>query len=649
MKEAIGAVQSDHELLSKVFRFLQDNEHKDLGLRQVGSQILARASEPWLRSLGCWLGIPNGLPSGLLNGLPIELPNQNSRKLSEKASPSSHNIQNGFGTGSIPGFISEEDAKIISSVGQGLQMIRSHNPEHPLLKPDRFSLGNSCIPTWHFSWQDVDRIVLQAKEYERRISETIRKFHSINIPQNHPAMDSASCLSSKPDVSDWSTQDSQTEVRASISQIEKSIGSLPGILSTDSLAQAVMDYIGLNHETAKAESAMFAPPLSLVPLLSFNPIIYAQSRLVNHACLRLLFKDHKIRFHLSVLHNFSLFGDGVFTAKLSHALFDPELQSAQRRKGHCRSGVAGLRLGHRESWPPAISELRLALTGILADGFRLDDQRERPSSADRGLPGHLNFALRDISEDELKRCVDPHAVEAPDFLRLRYRPPVPLETVLTPSCLDKYDRIFKLLLRSIRMLCVVNQFSRMPRHRSIHRLRSKVINERFRLEAHHIVTATCGYFFDGIRTNWSIFLQKLDVIESHLDDFDCGDEHGLEKLRRFHETVLDRIMFALLLRTQQEQVLKLLEEIFSCLLVFARLSNSNDPAPEEIEGVYARFQTKARLFVALCRASSDQRGLGANGEEEFEKEDRGENRGNTMAQLVLRLEISGYYRLARPE
>lgn len=661
MKEAIGDVQSDHELVSKIFRFLQDNEHKDWGLCQIGSQILARASEPWLESLSRWLGISDVLPNGLPNkppdeppvkapngppdGLAVAIPIQNSYKMNKKVSPNSSNIQHAFETSSVPSFIPEEDTKVISSVAQGLQMIRSHSPKHPLLRPDRFGLGNSCIPAWHFSWPDVDRIVLRAKEYEQRLSETIKMFHSLDVPRSNPVMGSLSCPSWEPDTPLWSSKGSHIAIAASIAEIEKSLdGSLPENLGTDLLAQAVVDYIGLENKRAGAESATFAPPMSLVPLLSFNPIIYAQSRLVNHACLRLLFRDHNLRFHFSILHSFSLLGDGVFATRLSHALFDPELKSAQRRKGHFRFGAVGLRLGHRESWPPDISELRLVLMGIPADSFGPDHRSERPSSADGGLPDHLNFLIR---QEELKRSVDPHSVDALDFLRLQYKPPAPLETVLTPSCWDKYDLIFKLLLRSIRMLYVVNQLPRTLRHRPAHRTRSEVVYQQFRLEAHHLVTAICGYFFDGIRTNWYIFLQKLDAIESYLDDFDYGDKHGLEKLRVFHETVLDRIMFVLLLRARQEQVMKLLEEIFGGVLTFARLSNCDDLAQEGIENLYARFQTNVQSFVALCRASSDHRGPSANGQEEFEKVDRGDSRGNTMAQLVLRLEMSGYYCLSR--
>lgn len=556
------------------------------------------------KSLGRWMGISNEPPNWLSNeppdeplvkaqngprkGLAVAIPIQNNYKLNKKASPNFRSIRHDFETSSIPSFVSGEDRKVISSVVQGLQMIRSHSPEHPLARPDMLGLGNSCLPTWQFSWPDVDGVILRAKEYEKRLSESIKQFRSLDLPRSDPPVDSLGCPSWGPDSSVRSAKGLHIEVGASIVEIEKSLdASLPEILATDPLAQVVVEYIDLDNKRG-AETATFAPPISLIPLLSFNPIIYAQSRLVNHACLRLLFEDHRLRSHFSILHNFSLLGDGVFATRLSHALFDPELKSAQRRKGHFRFGAVGLRLGHRESWPPEISELRLVLMGIPADGFRPDDHSERPSSADGGLPDHLNFLIR---PDELKRCVDPHSIDALDFLRLEYKPPAPLETVLTPSCLDKYDLIFKLLLRSIRMLYVVNQLPRTPRHRPPRRKRSEVICQQFRLEAHHLVTAVCGYFFDGIGTNWNIFSQKLNAIESYLDDSDCGDKHGLEKLRVFHETVLDRIMFALLLRTRQEEVMKLLEEIFSCVLLFARLSNSDDPAQGEIENLYAHFQT----------------------------------------------------------
>ncbi len=656
MKELVRAGQSDEDLLSEIYRFLQEMEQTDLGLRQVGFQIISRISERWLRSLGRRLGIHHSLPHESL------IQSSNMRGEQKTKSAVSPDLQHDFDRSSIPGFISEEDAKMISSVGQGLELIRSHNPEHPLARPDELSSGNFWGPAWSFTWQEAERIALRAKEYERKISETIRDFYTLNDPSNYRETDRAHFPSSNSNAFASSIEDTRVEFTPSVATIEESFGgSVPGNLGIDPLARTVMDYIRLDHETPKAKSAAFAPSLSLVPVLSFNPILYAQSRLVNHACLRLLFKEHRLRSHLSIQHRFQLLGDGLFATRLSHALFDPELQSRQPRAERSRSGVSGLRLGHRDSWPPATSELRLALMGILTDSFDLPDHGEKWSGHEQEVPGNLNFAIRTISEDELQRCLDPHSIEALDFLRLQYEPPAPLETVITPSCLLKYDAMFKLLLRVIRMLYVVNQFSRMPLHRSSDHHRSNVIHRRFRFEAHHIVTTTCGYFFDGIRTHWSMFLQKLDAIESHLDDFGCGDEHGLEKLRGFHEMLLDRMRYSLLLRQRQKPAMKLLEEIFGYVLAFARLSNSNEPAvgdgtgaasiAQEVEVVYARFANTVRQFVALCREMRETRGLGARGPpafEEFQREDRAEGRANAMAQLVLRLEMNGYYSQRSP-
>jgi hypothetical protein len=652
MKEKIRAVRSDEELVSTIYRFLHNMEHKDLGLRQVGFSILTRISQPFLRSLCHWLGIPSGFANGPLN--------QSSHVVSDekKTSASSHGFQYHFEPGSIPEFISNTDARIISSVDQGLQLIRSHNPEHPLVRQEELNLGHDCRPGWQFSWQDAERIALKAKQYERRISDTIQEFHASRITRNHSRKCSAISLSSDSNALGSSTEDFQGAITASIARIEKPLsGSLPGDMDHDVLAHSAMNYINSNYQTAMAESGTFAPPLSLLPILSFNPIIYAQSRLVNHACLRLLFKEHQLRFHLSVQHDYSLFGNGIFATQITHALFDPELQSSQRRQGRSRSGASGLRLGHRETWPPASSELRLALLGILTDRFQPKPDARRPFRLCGGFPGQLGFALRTMSEDEIQRCMDPHSIEALDFLRLKYSPPAPLETIITPSCLDQYDLMFKLLLRGLRMLYVVKQLSRMALRRSSHHPKPDGVDRRFRFEAHHIVTATCGYFFDGIRTHWSMFVRKLDAIETHLDDFGSGDEQGLEKLRDFHAMLLERMMFALLLRKRQEQVMKLLEEIFTCVLAFARLSHANETAapcePEAIaktahaiRDVYARFQTNVRLFVEQCKALSEHGDLGVHGPhgyEEFEREDRGHGRGNTMAQLVLRLEMNRYY------
>ena len=103
------------------------------------------------------------------------------------------------------------------------------------------------------------------------------------------------------------------------------------------------------------------------------------------------------------------------------------------------------------------------------------------------LPGGISFVIRNISPDEFEQCMNPDSIEALDFLRLQYRPLSPIDAVISPSCLGKYDLIFKLLLRGTRMLFVVNQLSRDSTGWTANRHRTNNVVKRFTWEAHHFV------------------------------------------------------------------------------------------------------------------------------------------------------------------
>ena len=159
----------------------------------------------------------------------------------------------------------------------------------------------------------------------------------------------------------------QEEMQAHmLASIDKFNQPLKESLARDRLSSILNSYFDPNSNKPQEKDSIFSPPISLIPLLSFNPIIAAQGRIVNGTCMRMFFNSHKLRDHLSLQRSFHLLGNGVFSSRLSHALFDPELESAERHRGVARSGgIMGLRLGGRDTWPPASSELRLALMGVL--------------------------------------------------------------------------------------------------------------------------------------------------------------------------------------------------------------------------------------------------------------------------------------------
>lgn len=648
----VGGSHCDEEILSILYKFVQDFDHTNTWLRQVMFEILARGSKPWLESVGKWLGLNKEISFGGQGQSHNFVTTWKEECKKGNGGKECHEVRYDFHPDLMPCFIGDNDAAIIFETGRALRLLQTHTPEHPLVSSHIMHPAKDTALDWRFSWQDIELIQSKATLYQSSLMEAIRSFHNSGSLQEHSSVDTQA--TSQRDDGDSASRD------ASHCQIAESIAEIPILeeipKNSDFLSQTVMKCSTPSNWTWEAEIASFAPPLSLVPLLSLNPLISAQGLLVNQACLRLLFKEHNLRLHLSIQHRYNLFGDGVFASRLSHALFDPDLQSAERRKGHSRSGVSGLKLGSRDTWPPASSELRLALMGVLSESYYPAELSPTATSFRNELPGGLSFAIRDMADDEFQQCMDPDSIGALDFLRLQYRPPSPIDAVITLSCMEKYDLLFKLLLRGTRMLFVVNQLFRDRTERFTSSRRFSIVHRRFKLEAHHFVSAICTYFFDGVKSNWRVFSQRLDHIEKRLDEYELGEQQGLHDLRDFHEKMLDRLMFALLLRHRQAQVMKLLEEIFSSILLFARYSRSEVAATRveidvKMEKLYEKFRRKVKVFVNVCRGLSERCGPGGGSSRYedhddsgvFGKEDIGEDRGNTLGQLLLKLEMSGYY------
>lgn len=645
--------QCDEELLSKLYSYIEEFEHTDAWLRPILFEILARASRPWLESVESWIGLNESLDFNN-HTQNIKFVDTQKEWQKDEEGKAIREVEYKFIPSIMPCFITEDDAQFIFETGRGLRLLRAHEPNHPLTTLHLDTSQRSFSLEWRFSWQDVERIERQAQQYKSGLLDAIKSFHTGGLSQLPSVFDTPFSKRMTGRISTVSEEMVHLQITESITKIEAPILNVM-FGAKDNLSLRVLNCSSASYGITDIESESFSPPLSVLPMLSFSPLLAAQAALVNQACLGLLFKKHNLQMHLTLHHRFSLFGDGVFATRLSHALFDPDLGSAERRKGHSRSGISGLRLGYRDSWPPASSELRLVLMGILNESFHQGEHTRVAASFRTELPGGLSFAIRDMAEGELERCMDPDSIEALDFLRLQYRPPSPLDAVITPSCLAKYDILFRTLLRGTRMLFVVNHLLRGSAYRKADRSSTIVTLRRFPIEANHFVSTICSYFFDGVRSNWLVFSQKLNAIERRLDNYDAAETNGLHHLQGFHEQVLDRMMFALLLRQRQAQMMTLLEEIFSSILVFARYLRAGNAArtsevDAKIEDVYMMFRKKVRVFVSVCRGLSERRGpgglnrsdndLGTGG---FMKEDWGEDRGNTIGQLLLKLEMSGYY------
>lgn len=664
---SIATTKSDEDLLSRLFESIQQREYASPWLRQILIELFALVSQPWLEFVKEWIGLREEFHScSLLGDKSRSFVTVDSKLWIDEGGVERNRADYVFDHAKVPSFVMDEDARLIFQTGKSLRLLQSHHPEHPLARPES-SLGSvSSQIEWKFSWTDIERAIARANEYERNIAAAIKKYSIHGYKPTETSINDTPPSGQDFEVFGKGEQDLKRYITASTAMLEEEISDATNPVDSRDLHDLILGTAIGTGEQVLDDTSTFAPPLSLVAQLSFRPILAAQARVVNSACIRLLFKEHHLRSHLRLQRRFHLIGDGIFASRISHALFDPDLETTERSQGFVPTGAGlGLRLGSRENWPPASSELRLALMGILTDCYQSTPGTEYNNGSlghRRELPGGLSFAVRNISEEELEKCMDPHSLEALDFLRLQYKLPPPLEAIITPVCLYKYDRLFKHLLRVMRMLYVVNQLSRDAADRTSQWQGVDAVARKFRNEAHHFVFAVGGYFFEiGVGVTWQKFEDKLDEIESRIDSEDAdgllGDTEGLHKLQEYHERVLDRILFATLLRTRQEQILRLLEDIFTLILTFARYSRGRASGQSQeagddkkIKQIYTQFRKKIGVFVSVCRGLSEKKGYGASrgivtdGEHGlYGSEDLNEDGENSIGQLLLRLEMTDYY------
>lgn len=640
----------DTAILSKLFTFVQQHEHSDGWIREFLLQIFARSSDPWLQFVQEWVGFEED--ASLLVSSEYKKTSrgfvgvdeesfemeQEGRVVQETEKYYSLNKRG------IPCFLTEEDASTIFETGRSLRYLSGYHPRHPLASPMSYGIEVPKLE-WSFQWENMERTLVKAKKYEEAVREAIQKYKTTpSLPE------SETHNATQQHQVDWGEEEIVSQLKESIKEMNLSP---PALESTgDKLHDLVLAIC--RGEYSAGHAATFAPPLSTSASISFSHLLLAQHRLVNGVCLRMFFEEHHIMTHLLLLRRFYLFGDGVYTAKLSHALFEDEAESSERKVGGGKVlGAMGLKLGHRETWPPASYEIRLALSDILSDCY---GQAERTPDGNvkkaKTLPGGLNFGIRDMSEDDLKKCMDADSVQALDFLKLQYRPPKPLDAVITPLSLRWYDKLFLFHLRVARMLSITKQLFRDACNHDL-----PLLAQKLRIEAQHFVSSLAHYLtVTAVGSHWNAFAATLSDIESQLRD-NAELTISIDRLRQYHEKTLDKMLTASFLRSRQAPILHLVESIFSQIILFARKlrSNSRDSylsasSQEDLKRDYRKLHKGISVFMQTVALLSEKRGYGESRKDaavqNVEKalfEGRYSEEGGVFGQLLLRLDMGGYY------
>lgn len=639
---------TDSALLSLVYTEAHSAELAEPFLRDTMGELLRMVSKPWTDFVEEWVGLKKE------EGIPIT--KDGPGKGFVRVDDSMWVDDQGFALAepdyfldmdNMPAFVPDELAQAIFETGRNLRFLQSYHPEHPISSHSAVAAANPPRLEWEYDWDSIARVEQKALDFHHAISETLRK--SRGLAQSTHQQKSDKLMLDGDAVLQFFGKD--------VASLEESVLASMALLddpvqaneSWDKISKILRDQLFKIHNGSDTDGTDFSPHWSLIPLVSFGPLIYAQARLVNRECLRLLFLEHNLREHLRLQRAFQLLGNGVFSSHLTNALFNPDMDTTERRAGIGRSGGnMGLRLSSRDNWPPASSELRLALMGVLQDSYVTGWKKTTSSSTEpTELPGDLSFAIRDLTPEEMDACMDPDSLEALDFLRMSYKPPSPLFPIMTPAILVKYDKIFKLLLRVLRMLFVIDQLFRDTSSAASRWVEVDDVSLRFRIEAHHFVSNVARYFFDtGIEKPWQDFEGWLDKIEKHLAEQDDATMQSStvspDRLGEQHERTLDEIMTALLLKKRQQPVLKLLEEIFALILRFAkkaRLRAEGAEGPdEEMKDLYRPFREKVEVFITVCRGMTEKAGYG-------QKRDGAGGRGaeNPIVMLLLMLDMYNYF------
>ncbi|CAK7231919.1 hypothetical protein SBRCBS47491_008092 [Sporothrix bragantina] len=705
-RSVISTGASEERFLTMLYQEAQSMEYSVVFMRDVIKQLLQLVSEPWLDFVGEWIGLGHNSKATLWTG---------DFKSKGFVRPGDRVWVDDMGTElaesdylyddeRMPAFIPKEMAKDIFETGRNLRFLWTNHPEHPLSDPTTVPFAGPPPLAWQFDWESIHALDHKAFAYEKTLAQSLawkKQKPALAAPLLNSVLPGSIPISWRLPTIDFQffgKNEDQIELSMQ-SSMAKLSGPLP-CPSEDGLATVLRRQLFNGGESGTSDMAAldeFAPHWSLLPLLSFGPVIAAQSRLISRECMRLLFGVHNVREHLKLQREFQLLGNGVFCSRLSHALFDPDLPGAEQGTGVQLSSVSlGLRLSRRnnENWPPASSELRLALMGVLAESYyqgKKGGGRETAAIGKQELPGGMSFAIRDLSIDEMDKCMDPDSLEAMDFLRLSYKPPSALMSVITPGILSKYDRVFMLLLRVLRMYYVVNQLFENDLHSRSrnrtsppHQARAKPygahadnLTTRFLIESRHFVANIMAYFLDtGVDMPWQRFETWLDTVHKDLDNDETAneigsagargraDQAGPDKLCERHEQTLDEIMLALLLRKRQQPLLVLLQSIFGLILEFAKsareltramMIEDNEEEEQEVrrmhqertKRLYASFRKKVAAFLAVCRGLSEKE-ADSVARKDYQQQQQYQDgsragEGNSLSRLLLMLDYNGSY------
>ncbi|OAD05229.1 hypothetical protein MUCCIDRAFT_80323 [Mucor lusitanicus CBS 277.49] len=530
--------------------------------RDICLIILSYTSVPYSNMLSRWLHFTDTGSDDQAHGDPYS-----EFFISEKSTTTNrHDLLQGYKIRSdieLPYFIDKELALYILRSGISVRLLKLTKPDHPL-----FDLNDSI--SLKFSLSNTEN----EEERLQRVCDCIRSYNTTGSITQQQTTASASTNDDDHDTS----QDT----------MQHDIPTLPPLPVDTKQSDFSIKLMQLLQD----ETNHSIPTLDTITLQSYIVPIQTWCPLLNESFMISFLNHFKLQSHLSLLHRYFLFGNGTFVNGLKATFF------------------AKIGLNHMgDCWPPKMSNLNLALQSLLLE----NSQHEYDDL--------ITFFVRKTTPES--PWSHPHAVEALSFLQLHYDATYPLNMVITPAILDKYNRIFTFLIQLLRVATVIKRCFEPLRNLQWYKTSTRDAICRYRFQMDQFTSALQSYIHDtAIEATWSSFMQHVQAMQSQQTSSNSNSNSSSSSskayvsvimephsFRDYHEHVLDRILFQCFLKQSQTRIFKVLRPVLQDIVFFSvilddyavRDMESEDKLNMKCARIFDQFKNHARVFVSVLQ------------------------------------------------
>ncbi|KAJ7282938.1 gamma-tubulin complex, DGRIP91/SPC98 component protein [Mycena rebaudengoi] len=394
------------------------------------------------------------------------------------------------------------------------------------------------------------------------------------------------------------------------------------------------------------------PTLAHLTSLVFRPLVQHASTLSSTLLSLFLSPAAPLQFkpHMELLHSYLLLATPAFKSRLAAALFSDSqgydadepvptslrsmrrMASSNKKRDRDRTTPwpVGLSLAllERETWPPVGADLSFFLRTVIVDSFEVPSRERLEGDGDgEGIlkqehafwveaERRLGFAIRDLpTGPRHDQWLNPLSIEALDFLYMDYKPPHPLDILITPDILSKYQRMFTYLLRIMRVEHALSAVFRMTRSAANPLFPTLTPSNKLLLHlrfiAHSFVSSLAQYILDtAINGNFVPFLAQLTPLTAEHTPEAFSDVFALA---RAHSAVMDDVLTACLLRSGQRGAGDVLRQALELVLEFCVLAGERRTGRMEeyeaaplLEDLARRFRVKMGALTKALRALVDK-------------------------------------------